>query len=315
MRADQDVDLSAGEPGHRRTLLGRGPEAGDLLDRHRIILQALGEGAVVLLGQDRRRHEQHHLLAVLHRLERAAQRDLGLAVADVAADQSVHRARRFHVGFDEFDRVALVGGLDERERVLKLSLPVAVGRKGVALTPFALGVQVQQLAGHLLGRPASPGLHRLPARPPQLRQRWMAAAGADVAADLGQLVDRDEHAIRARVLQVQVVAGDAGDRLGVKSGEAGDAVVLVDDDVPRAQVGEAPQHPAPARAIRTLGGAPPATEQPVLGNHGQVELRGDEPGLQPRVGERDQAGTVVGGAVLRPAPSGSSQRTFSRPRL
>ena len=54
----------------------------------------LGERLHVLLHEQRRRHEHGDLLAVLHRLERGAHGDLGLAVADVAADQPVHRDRR-----------------------------------------------------------------------------------------------------------------------------------------------------------------------------------------------------------------------------
>ena len=49
------------------------------------------ERAVVLLGEHRRRHEDGHLLAVVDGLERGPDGDLGLAVADVAADQPVHR--------------------------------------------------------------------------------------------------------------------------------------------------------------------------------------------------------------------------------
>jgi len=56
---------------------------------------------------------------------------------------------------------------------------------------------------------------------------FCAAAGADIAADLGQLVDGHEHPVRARVLQVEVVARDPGDRLGVKPGEC-----LVIEDAP-----------------------------------------------------------------------------------
>ena len=175
---------------HRRPLLGRRPEARDMLDRDRVVLQALGERAEVLLGEDRRRHQQHHLLVVLDGLEGGAQRDLGLAVTDVAADQAIHRARRLHVGLDELDRVALVGRLGERERVLELALPVGVHRVGVALAALALRVQVQQLAGQLLGGPACPRLDRVPAGAAELRQRRVGAARADVTADLRKLVDR-----------------------------------------------------------------------------------------------------------------------------
>ena len=241
--------LPVGEALDRLSLLGLRAEARDVLDRDRIVLEALGERAVVLLGEDRRRHEQHHLLAVLDRLERGPERDLGLAVADVAADQAVHRARRLHVGLDHLDRVALVGRLGERERVLEVALPVAVGGERVTLAALALGVQVEQLAGELLGGPPGPRLDRVPAGAAELRQRRVGAAGADVPADLRELVDRDEHPVRAGVLEVQVVARDVRDGLRVEAREPRDPVVLVDDDVAGAQVGEAAQHAAPALAF------------------------------------------------------------------
>ena len=231
MGPDQDVDLALGEARDRRALLGGRTEPRGVLDRDRVVLEPLGEGPVVLLGEDRRRHEQHHLLAVLRGLERGPQCDLGLAVTDIAADQPVHRPRCLHVGLDELDRVALVGRLGERERVLEVSLPVGVGRIRVALAPLALRVQVEQLACELLSRPPRTRLDRVPARAAELRQRRVRAAGADVAADLRELVDGDEHAVRARVLEVQVVPRDAGDRLRVEAREPRQPVVLVDDDV------------------------------------------------------------------------------------
>ena len=127
MGADEDVDLALGEALDRLALLGGRAEAADVLDRERVVAQALGEGAEVLLGEDRRRREHQHLLAVVGGLERGAQRDLGLAVADVAADQPVHRALGLHVGLDGLDRLALVGRLAVRERGLELAQPVAVG--------------------------------------------------------------------------------------------------------------------------------------------------------------------------------------------
>ena len=60
----------------------------------------VGEGRVVLLHQQRGGHQDGDLLAVLHRLERGPHGDLGLAVADVAADQPVHRDDLLHVALD-----------------------------------------------------------------------------------------------------------------------------------------------------------------------------------------------------------------------
>ena len=64
VRADQDVDLALGEALDRLALLGGGAEARDVLDHERLVAQALDERAVVLLGEDRRRHEHQDLLAV-----------------------------------------------------------------------------------------------------------------------------------------------------------------------------------------------------------------------------------------------------------
>ena len=88
-----------------------GAEARGHLDLERVVAHALGEGAEVLLGEHGGGHEEHHLLAVRHRLERRPQGHLGLAVAHVAADQAVHRARLLHVGAHGLDRLELVGRL------------------------------------------------------------------------------------------------------------------------------------------------------------------------------------------------------------
>ena len=63
----------------------------------------------MLLRQHGRRHEHGDLFAVHHGLERGANGDFGLAEADVAADQPVHRLRSFHVGFGFLNGAPLVG--------------------------------------------------------------------------------------------------------------------------------------------------------------------------------------------------------------
>ena len=168
MGADQDVDPALREALDRRFLLGRGAKPRDVLERERIVRQPLGERAVVLLGEDRRRHQHQHLLALVRGLERRAQRHLGLAVADVAADQPVHRLGRFHVGLHELDRLALVGRLGEGEALLELPLPIGVRLERVPGAPPALGVEAQQLARQLLRGAARARLHRVPARAPEL---------------------------------------------------------------------------------------------------------------------------------------------------
>ena len=107
--------------------LGRAPQAADSVDPERQVGQALAEGAEVLLCEDRGRGEDHHLLAVGGGLDGGPDGDLGLAVADVAADQAVHRPVGFHVGLDRLDRLDLVGRLAVGESRLELHLPLGVG--------------------------------------------------------------------------------------------------------------------------------------------------------------------------------------------
>ena len=93
-------------------------------ERREAILQRLQ----VLEREDRRRRQERHLLAVHDGLERRAHRDFGLAVADVAAQQAVHRRRRLHVALDVGDGVRLIDGQLPLERVFELLLPVRVRR-------------------------------------------------------------------------------------------------------------------------------------------------------------------------------------------
>ena len=140
VRADDDVDACrrASARSTSRCCAG-GLEARQHLDAHRIALAAPAEGVEVLLGEHRGRHQHRHLPPVHDGQERGAQRDLGLAVADVAADQPVHRLAALHVGEHVVDRLLLVGRLLEREGRLELA-EVGVGcAVGAALVDLARG--------------------------------------------------------------------------------------------------------------------------------------------------------------------------------
>ena len=259
----------------------------------------------MLQREDRGGHQHQHLLALARGLERRPQRDLRLAVADVSADEAVHRPRRLHVGLDELDRLALVGSLAEGETLLELPLPLAVGRERVPPPASPLRVQAQQLARQLLRGAARARLHRLPARAPELAQRRVLAARAHIARDLGELVGGHEHTVVALVFQVQVVASNTGDRSRLKAREARDPVVLVHDDVAAAKLAERAQC-APARSDPPPGDsvAPPAcrrvAQQAVLGKDRELQRRGDE-ALAQRGGGQPQ-GRPGGRAGIAPCP-------------
>ncbi len=111
MSADHDVDGAGCQAGDHLSLLLGGQEARQHLDPDRKRLEALGERLDVLLGQQGRRAQNDDLLTIRSRFERGPQRHLGLAEADVAEHEPVHRLGPLHVGLDVSNRRQLVRSL------------------------------------------------------------------------------------------------------------------------------------------------------------------------------------------------------------
>ncbi len=251
--ADDDVGGAVADLVQRLLGLLRRLEPGQLPDVDRELAHPLGERVVVLLGQQRRRHQDGDLLAVLHRLERRPYRDLGLAVADVAADQPVHRDRLLHVGLDLLDRGELVRRLGVREGVLQLALPRGVRAERVALGVLPGRVELDQLGGDLADRLAGPGLGLLPVGAAHLVQRRVLAA--DVAGELVERVGRHEQpvaglaALARRVLDDQVLAVGPVDRALHHLHVPADAVLLVHHEVAGPQLQRVDRVAPPARHL------------------------------------------------------------------
>ncbi len=140
-----------------RAFCSRGDlEPGQGLDADREEDHPVAEGLEVLAGQDGGRAEHGHLLAVHDRLEGGPHGHLGLAVADVAAEEPVHRDLALHVGPDLADRAELVVGLLVLEGLAELLVPRAAGGEGVAFDGPAPGVELDQVLGHGLDRSSWP---------------------------------------------------------------------------------------------------------------------------------------------------------------
>ncbi len=120
VRGDDDVDLALLEAlEHRLGFLGIA-KARQALHPHRPLGKAIAEVGQMLLHQQRRRRQHRHLLARLRGDEGGAHGDLGLAKADIAADDAVHRARTGQILEHLADRLRLILGLLERKGVEKL---------------------------------------------------------------------------------------------------------------------------------------------------------------------------------------------------
>ena len=91
MGAHHDIDRTVGKTFLYLHQFLRRDQARGLGDTHGKATESLGEGLRVLTREQGCRHHDGNLLAIQRDRERRAQRDLGLAEADVAANQPVHR--------------------------------------------------------------------------------------------------------------------------------------------------------------------------------------------------------------------------------
>ena len=108
MRADDDVNAPIAHFLQNPLLLGRCTEARKHLHLYGKLVEAPAEDTEMLLGKYSSRHEDGCLFSVHHSLERGANGNFSLAVADIADNDSVHRAVAFHVTFDVDDCIDLV---------------------------------------------------------------------------------------------------------------------------------------------------------------------------------------------------------------
>ena len=134
-------------------------------DADRQALEALDEGAMVLARQQRRRRDHRHLLARDRRDEGRAQRHLGLAEADIAADQPVHRLAGRQV-VDARRRSPAAGRRSRRRGSGRRTRRTGAFRRAhrLAAADGALGGDLDQPVGHVGDALLQPRLARLPGR-------------------------------------------------------------------------------------------------------------------------------------------------------
>ena len=104
MGADDDIDLAGGGAELGGFEIGGAHHARHLRDLDRQMREACDEILMMLAREKRRRHDDRDLLAFDRGSEGGAQRDLGLAEADIAADEAVHRPARRQVVQHRVDR-------------------------------------------------------------------------------------------------------------------------------------------------------------------------------------------------------------------
>ena len=125
-------------------------------------------------------HQHQHLAAARHRLQGRSHRHLGLAEADVAADQPVHRLLGLHVVGDGLDRALLVVGLLVRERLLQPRRPLVVAAgTAVAVTAWRRAYSASSSPASSRTATRARAFRLCQALPPSL-----ASAGAEPSAPM-----------------------------------------------------------------------------------------------------------------------------------
>ena len=206
VRSDGDVDPAGGEVfGGRLEFLG-GAEAGEHLYADGEGGEAALEGFVVLKREHGGGRENGDLFAVAKGFEGGAHGDLGLAEADVAAEEAVHRGEGLHVGFDFVDGRELVAGGGVFEGVFEFALPVGVRGKGEAFGDLALGVELEELFGHVAHFGFDAGFGFGPGSAAEFVEGGFGVAGAAVLLDEVHAGERDVELVAAVVLEQHEVA-------------------------------------------------------------------------------------------------------------
>ncbi len=230
----------------------------------------------MLLGEQGGGDEDGGLHPLLDGLERGPDGHLGLAEADVAADQAVHGAVGLHVVLHVLDGLELVGRLLVGEGVLQLPLPGGVGGEGVARGGDPLAVEGHQFLGDVTDGDPNLRLGAPPLGATQPVEGGRVAAG--VVADGVDLVGRDVELVAPPVLEQEVVALGPAQGLLDHAAVLADAVLVVDDVIARAEVVEEALGVGASRAGCPVGPAPAGDV--ALDEDGQLDLGEDEAPLE-----------------------------------
>ncbi len=238
------------------------------------------------------------LLARHRHPERRPQRHLGLAEADVAADEAVHRARRLQIAIYVVDGAGLIARLVERECRLEGAV-VVVGRlERFAHEGLSFGVEAKELVGHLADLPRDAGLGPRERAAAELVELGLRVLAADVLLELIQAPDRQVQLVSAAVLDRDEIDGHSGDRLVNEALVAPDAVLAVHDAIARRKTAQVFEE-------GTRGVAALCALAPAVRTRAEDLLFGDE---HEAIGRKDDAAPRVARRRLALRRAGSCRR-------
>ena len=180
-----------------------------LRDLDRIAAQSIGERLEVLAREQRGRHHDRHLLAVHGGDEGGAQRHFGLAEADVAANEPVHRPAGGKIVEHGADGGLLVVGLVIGKAGAEFVVEAGLDREPRRFAQLPLGGDLDQFVGDLADAVLHPRLARLPGGAAELVELDAGLLRA-VARQKLDVLDRQEQFVAAGVMELQAIVRRAG---------------------------------------------------------------------------------------------------------
>jgi len=243
--ADDDIHGAVGDALAGALALAQPNEAAQLPDADRKAPEPLGKALVVLAREQRRGGDHRHLHAAHRRHEGRAHRHFGLAEADIATNQPVHRLTGGDVLDHLRNRRKLVVGFLVREARGKLLPGVVRGLQHRRLAQRAFGGEPDQLVGNLPDALLEPGLLGLPCAAAELVEQPFLVA--ELAQEFN-VFDGKIQAVATGVFERQAFVRCARRRDRLKPGVAPDAVIDMHHEVARAEgirLGEKVLRPPP----------------------------------------------------------------------
>ena len=239
--SDHDLDRPVGKPCLDRLPFGRGREARKACDRDAAAFEPAGEEREVLADKHGGRRGDHGLPSAQRDERGSAQRHFGLAVADIADHQPVHRLARGQIIAHRGNRARLIRGFGEGESGGEAFIGRRIGldHRGGAIGTRG-GERDEPLGGFGQCR-LDFGAPALPRRPVELVERDCLVI-APVTPDAIGLARRDKPArVTGKAQHDGIGACAILPGQGFDPAQPCDPVILVDHQIPDMQFGEPAQ--------------------------------------------------------------------------
>ncbi len=162
---------------------------------------------VVLAREQGGGGDHRHLLPGQRRDECGAQRDLGLAEADIAADQPVHRLALRQIAQHIVNRALLIVGFGPGKAFGELVIARLIGQQHRRLAQGPRRCGLEQFVGDLPDALLQAALAALPGFAAQAVERHQIAIAA-IAAEHVDILDRDVELVAAGIGQHHAIVRD-----------------------------------------------------------------------------------------------------------